>query len=88
MHHDIGTDFQRTVWSSLSKIRYGEYETYGELALRQTFLSMPLYTMVRFNMWDEILAEPEPEDDTAFLKGIWNYARGRAFAGQGKLKQP
>lgn len=59
----------------------------GELALRQTFLAMPLYTMVRFNMWDEILAEPEPEDDTAFLKGIWHYARGRAFAGQGKLNE-
>jgi O-6-methylguanine DNA methyltransferase len=31
---DIGTDFQRTVWSALRNIPYGAYETYGELALR------------------------------------------------------
>ena len=36
---DIGTDFQRTVWASLNKIPYGEYETYGELALR---LGLPI----------------------------------------------
>ena len=30
---DIGTDFQRTVWASLNKVPYGQYETYGELAL-------------------------------------------------------
>ncbi|MFP6644292.1 MAG: methylated-DNA--[protein]-cysteine S-methyltransferase [Candidatus Latescibacterota bacterium] len=36
---DIGTDFQRTVWASLNKIPYGQYETYGELALR---LGLPI----------------------------------------------
>ncbi len=35
----IGTDFQRTVWGALREIPYGQYETYGELALR---LSLPL----------------------------------------------
>ena len=29
-------------------------------ALYQTFLSMPLYTMARFGMWDEILKEEKP----------------------------
>lgn len=36
---DIGTDFQRTVWSALADIPYGQYETYGELALR---LKLPM----------------------------------------------
>jgi O-6-methylguanine DNA methyltransferase len=31
---DIGTEFQRTIWRALSEIPYGQYETYGELALR------------------------------------------------------
>ena len=31
---DVGTDFQRSVWSALSDIPHGEYETYGDLALR------------------------------------------------------
>ena len=36
---DIGTDFQRTVWSALRHIPYGAYETYGVLALR---LGLPM----------------------------------------------
>jgi len=31
---NIGTDFQRSIWAALGDIPYGEYETYGEFALR------------------------------------------------------
>ncbi len=48
-------------------------------ALFETFSSMPLSTMVRFGMWREILAEPEPRADEPFLTGIWHYARGMAL---------
>jgi len=46
--------------------------------LYQTFLSMPLYVMVRFGMWDEILAGQPPRDDLLYMTGIWHYARGMA----------
>ncbi len=58
----------------------------GMLALKQTFLATPLYTLVRFNRWDEILAEPAPPEETVFVDGIWHYARGRAFAAKGDLE--
>jgi len=48
-------------------------------ALYQTFLSMPLYTMVRFAMWDEVLAEESPPEDAVYWTGIWHYARGMAY---------
>ncbi|MEJ2146765.1 MAG: hypothetical protein P8020_16670 [Acidobacteriota bacterium] len=47
-------------------------------ALYETFLSLPLYTMVRFGMWDEILAEPRPPRERRFWLGISRYARGLA----------
>jgi tetratricopeptide (TPR) repeat protein len=47
-------------------------------ALYETFLSLPLYTMVRFGMWDEILAEPRPPRERRFWLGISHYARGLA----------
>jgi tetratricopeptide (TPR) repeat protein len=47
-------------------------------ALYETFLSQPLYTMVRFGMWDEILAEPAPGIESHFMTGIWHYARALA----------
>ena len=47
-------------------------------ALYQTFLSLPLVTMTRFGMWDEILAEPEPLADSHYWHGVWLYAQGLA----------
>lgn len=58
----------------------------GMLALKQTFLCTPLYTLVRFNRWDEVLAEPEPAENVKFVRAIWHYARGRAYTAKGDLE--
>jgi tetratricopeptide (TPR) repeat protein len=34
--------------------------------------------MVRFGMWDEVLAEPAPDIESHFMTGIWHYARALA----------
>ncbi len=52
--------------------------------LFETFLSMPYYTMVRFGMWDEILAEPAPPENLRYFSGIGHYARGMAHLHTGK----
>lgn len=52
--------------------------------LYETFLSLPLYTMVRFGMWKEILAEPEPPEQRRFWLGIFHYARGLAHVAEGR----
>jgi len=52
----------------------------------QGFLVVPYYALVRFSKWDEILAEPAPAYDTIFTRGLWHYARGRAFTGKGRLE--
>ena len=59
----------------------------NDWALYQTFLSMPLYTFVRFGKWEAIIAEPSPPENLYFWKGIWHYARGMAFTHTSKLKQ-
>jgi tetratricopeptide (TPR) repeat protein len=51
----------------------------------QHYLVTPLRVMVRFGMWDEILAEPSPPQDLAHPVGTWHYARGMAFARSGRL---
>jgi tetratricopeptide (TPR) repeat protein len=56
-------------------------------ALYQTFLSMPLYTLVRFGQWDEILREPRPPESARYWTGIWHYARGMAYTHGGQEKQ-
>ena len=47
--------------------------------------SMPLLINKIFGKWDAVLAEPEPVHASAYLSGLWHYARGSAFVGQGNL---
>ena len=53
----------------------------------QHFYLTPLYTMVRFGVWDAILAEPLPAEEFPFLRVIHHVARGLALAASGKLDQ-
>jgi tetratricopeptide (TPR) repeat protein len=59
----------------------------NDWALYQSFLSMPLATMVRFGMWDEIKKVERPDEDLYFLAGFWHYAQGMAFLRSGERKQ-
>lgn len=58
-----------------------------ELAMLQHFSAIPYYALVRFGKWDEILIEPAPEEDLLYPTAVWHYARGIAYARQGKLKE-
>jgi tetratricopeptide (TPR) repeat protein len=49
----------------------------------QHFYLTPYYTLVRFGLWDEILAEPAPPDDLKYPTAMWHYARGMAFTRKG-----
>lgn len=48
-------------------------------ALYETFLSQPMFVMVRFGMWERMLAEPKPDIDSRFMTGIWHYGRALAY---------
>ena len=55
------------------------------MATLQHFYSIPMYVMVKFAQWEQILDVPLPDEDLPYLQGIWNYARGRAYVGQNEL---
>ncbi|HEU0252649.1 MAG TPA: hypothetical protein VFR12_06410, partial [Pyrinomonadaceae bacterium] len=41
--------------------------------------SIPLLINKIFGKWDEVIAEPMPAHGSAYLRGLWHYARGSAF---------
>ena len=47
----------------------------------------PIWTLVRFQRWDEILKEPAPPEGFPYAEGIWHAARGLAFTGLGRLDE-
>jgi tetratricopeptide (TPR) repeat protein len=57
------------------------------LGALQHFLITPMYAMVRFGRWDDILREPAPAADLVYPTGIWHYARALALTAKGQLDQ-
>ena len=55
--------------------------------LLQNFGPMPLFALVRFGKWEEILAEPQPSADLRYATGIWHWARGMAYKATGDLEK-
>ncbi|REJ85667.1 MAG: hypothetical protein DWQ34_28405 [Planctomycetota bacterium] len=50
----------------------------------QHFTLIPIYAEVRFGEWDLLLAEPEPDEDLLYPRGIWHFGRGMAFLRKGE----
>src|SRR6266567_8068877 len=59
-------------------------ETLKAVPLLAGFRVVPYYALTRFGKWDEMLREPEPPPTSAYLTGMWHYARGTAFLGKGQ----
>lgn len=57
---------------------------YGTL---QHYAVIPLYTYVKFGLWDEILAQLAPAEDLVYPTGVWHFARGMAYTAKGQLQQ-
>src|SRR2546430_11181443 len=59
-------------------------ETLKAVPLLAGFRVVPYYALTRFGKWDEMLREPEPPATSAYLPGMWHYARGTALLGKGQ----
>ncbi len=53
--------------------------------LYDVFYATHYHVMVRFGMWDELLAEPEPE--LLATRAVWLYSRGVALAALGRVDE-
>ncbi len=51
------------------------------------FAPMPIYVMLRFQRWDDILDTPAPDSKLAFTNAIWRYARTLAFAAKHRTNE-
>ncbi len=51
------------------------------------WVAMPIEVLMRFGRWEEILAEPEPAPYLPLSRSLRHYARGVAFAAQGKVEE-
>jgi len=52
--------------------------------LETNFLAMPIWTLVRFGKWEDVLKYPRPDAAHHWMTAMWHFSRGMAFARTGK----
>ncbi len=52
---------------------------------KELYLPTPLWSMIRFGQWDELLREPAPPKALRLQQGIWRLGRGLALSATGRL---
>lgn len=58
-----------------------------DMPMLEGFLPSVVFVQLRFNRWADVLKQPEPGKDMPVTNTLWHYARGVAFAAQGKLAE-
>jgi tetratricopeptide (TPR) repeat protein len=53
--------------------------------VKELYLPAPIYSMIRFGQWDELLREPPAPKGLRLLDGMWRLGRGLALSATGRL---
>jgi tetratricopeptide (TPR) repeat protein len=58
----------------------------GSMPEWETYLPTPIFVLVRFHRWDEILKTSPPAPNLVMTNVLWHFARGSAAAAMGKIE--
>jgi len=56
-----------------------------DMPLAETYVPYPIFMLVRFHHWDDVLKLPAPNPGMAMTNAFWHFARGSAFAAKGQI---
>jgi len=52
---------------------------------KERYLPTPVFSMIRFGRWEELLREPAPPNGLRLMEGMWRLGRGLALVATGRL---
>ncbi|MBL8793382.1 MAG: hypothetical protein JNM56_05740, partial [Planctomycetia bacterium] len=58
-----------------------------DMPMLEGFMPTPMLVLTRCGRWDDILKLPAPDAKQLITTSLWHFARGSAFAAQGKAKE-
>lgn len=73
----------RLVAEMAHHVMHGEHAM-GMETMFEHFAASPLFALVRFGKWQEILQESAPPEGQLYSRGVWHYARALAYSGLDK----
>jgi tetratricopeptide (TPR) repeat protein len=56
-----------------------------DMPMAETYVPYPIFMLVRFHRWDDVLTLPAPNSGMAMTNAFWHFARGSAFAAKGQI---
>src|SRR5262249_16794112 len=56
-----------------------------DMPMAETYVPYPIFILVRFHRWDEILKLAKPNASMAMTNAFWHFARGSAFAAKSQI---
>lgn len=56
-----------------------------DMPMAETYVPYPIFMLVRFHRWDDVLTLPAPNPGMAMTNAFWHFARGSAFAAKGQI---
>jgi tetratricopeptide (TPR) repeat protein len=57
----------------------------NDMPVAEVYVPTPIFVLVRFHRWDEIVRLPPPNPKLAMTTAFWHFARGSAFAAKGQI---
>jgi tetratricopeptide (TPR) repeat protein len=52
---------------------------------KELYLPTPIFSMIRFGRWEELLKEPPPPKGLRLMEGVWRLGRGLALVATGRI---
>jgi tetratricopeptide (TPR) repeat protein len=56
-----------------------------DMPMVEVYVPTPIFVLVRFHRWDEVLKLPPPNPSLAMTTAFWHFSRGEAFAAKGEI---
>jgi tetratricopeptide (TPR) repeat protein len=56
-----------------------------DMPMAETYVPYPIFMLVRFHRWDDVLTLPAPNPGMAMTNAFWHFARGSAFAAKRQI---
>jgi tetratricopeptide (TPR) repeat protein len=57
----------------------------ADMAMAEPYVPTPIFVLLRFHRWDEVLKTPPPDSHLAMTAAFWHFARGSAAAAKGQI---
>ncbi|MEP6933785.1 MAG: hypothetical protein ABI988_07600, partial [Nitrospirota bacterium] len=57
-----------------------------DMPMAEVYVPTPIFVLVRFHRWDDVLKVPQPDPALAMTTALWHFARGSAFAAKGQIE--